>query len=72
MLYSAGMPKTSNDNVIPFPTRLRATPSPRLGVWACSCGSLMFYLYSDGSVQCADCLEESRRMTCSANLSEPE
>jgi len=32
----------------------------------------MFYLYSDGSVQCADCLEESQRMTCSADTSDSE
>ncbi|HSC15497.1 MAG TPA: hypothetical protein VLI71_10290 [Gammaproteobacteria bacterium] len=66
------MPKRSKSNVIPFPTRPRATASPRLGVWACSCGSLMFYLYSDGSVQCADCLEESQRMKCSADVSDSE
>jgi hypothetical protein len=66
------MSKTSKSNVIPFPPRARATPTPRLGVWACSCGSLMFYLYSDGSVQCADCLEESQRMTCSADVSDSD
>jgi hypothetical protein len=66
------MRKRSSNNVIPFPTRVRAAAAPRLGVWSCACGSLMFYLYSDGSVQCADCLEESSRMKCSAEASEPE
>jgi hypothetical protein len=66
------MPKRSKSNVIPFPTRARATAAPRLGVWSCACGSLMFYLYSDGSVQCADCLEESRRMKCSADVTDPK
>ena len=66
------MANTSKGNVIPFPTRARAPSERRLGVWACSCGSLIFYLYSDGSVQCADCLEESQRMKCSADVSDSD
>lgn len=66
------MSDPSNSNVIPFPTRARAPAERRLGVWACSCGSLIFYLYSDGSVQCADCLEESQRMKCAADVSDSD
>ena len=66
------MATTSKSNVIPFPTRARVRTERRLGVWACSCGSLIFYLYSDGSVQCADCLEESERMKCAADVSDSD
>ena len=66
------MANPSKSNVIPFPPRPRVPAGRRLGVWACSCGSLVFYLYSDGSVQCADCLEESQRMKCSADVSDSD
>ena len=66
------MANPSKSNVIPFPVRPRVPAGRRLGVWACQCGSLIFYLYSDGSVQCADCLEESRRMKCSADTSDSD
>ena len=59
-------------NVIPFPARARVTAERPLGVWTCSCGSLIFYLYSNGSVQCADCLEESQRMKCAADDSDSD
>jgi len=66
------MSDSSTSNVIPFPVRPRVAVQSRLGIWACSCGSLMFHLYSDGSVQCANCLEHSRRMTCSTDVSEAD
>jgi hypothetical protein len=65
------MADPSGSNVIPFPTRTRVVAvQSRLGIWACSCGSLTFHLYSDGSVQCANCLEQSQRMTCSTDAAE--
>jgi hypothetical protein len=33
-----------------------------LDVWQCKCGSHAFWLYSDGSVNCADCGREAISM----------
>jgi hypothetical protein len=33
-----------------------------LDVWRCKCGSHAFWLYSDGSVNCADCGHEALSM----------
>ena len=60
------MPDTSN-KVVNIATRRARAPAPsRLKIWACACGSLSFFLYSDGSVQCTDCRNHSRKISCSA------
>jgi hypothetical protein len=57
---------TVPDNVVYLRPRRRAAAPARLKIWACSCGSRTFFLYSDGSVQCSDCLEQSLKMKCTA------
>jgi hypothetical protein len=57
------MPNASNKVVYLQPRTRAAKPAP-LKIWACGCGSRAFFLYSDGSVQCTDCLEQSVKITC--------
>ena len=59
------MSSTSNKVVHLSTRRTRASAPPSLKIWSCACGSLSFFLYSDGSVQCTDCRTHSRKITCS-------
>ncbi len=60
------MSDTSNKVVHIATRRARAVAPSGLKIWACSCGSLSFFLYSDGSVQCTECRTQSQKITCSA------
>jgi hypothetical protein len=60
------MADASNKVVQISTRRARAPARSQLKIWACSCGSLTFFLYSDGSVQCSDCRNHSRKIKCAA------
>ena len=59
------MSSTSNKVVHLSTRRTRAAALSSLKIWYCACGSLSFFLYSDGSVQCTDCRTHSSKITCS-------
>lgn len=59
------MATTSNKVVQLSTRRARAAAPSGLKIWSCACGSMTFFLYSDGSVQCSDCRTHSRKITCS-------
>jgi hypothetical protein len=66
LLYCTAMSDRSN-NVVQLATRRPRAKAPSgLKIWSCSCGSLTFFLYSDGSVQCSDCRNHSRKIKCAA------
>jgi hypothetical protein len=55
-----------SNKVVHLSTRRRPQAPSTLKIWACACGSMSFFLYSDGSVQCTECRNYSRKISCSA------